>query len=63
MRHTGRYWWFEVICGVGLVVADVGLSLWGDGTPEWVLYITLIPNVRASNHSLTRVLVDGWDNA
>ncbi|KAJ6500834.1 MFS general substrate transporter [Mycena sanguinolenta] len=57
MRKTGRYWKFQAISSLGLLVANLILASWNPATPEWVLYITLAPSGFAFASVLTTTLL------
>ncbi|KAJ7237742.1 MFS general substrate transporter [Mycena haematopus] len=57
MRKTGRYWKFQAISSLGLLVANLILASWNPDTPEWVLYITLAPSGFAFAAVLTTTLL------
>ncbi|KAF7359047.1 MFS general substrate transporter [Mycena sanguinolenta] len=57
MRKTGRYWNFQAIASLGLLVANLILASWNPDTPEWVLYITLAPSGFAFASVLTTTLL------
>ncbi|KAJ6630347.1 MFS general substrate transporter [Mycena sp. CBHHK59/15] len=43
MRSTGRYWTLQAFAGLCLVAANFILASWNSGTPEWLLFTTLMP--------------------
>ncbi|KAF7314989.1 MFS general substrate transporter [Mycena indigotica] len=57
MRHTGRYWTLQAFGGSGLILANIVLSTWSRETPEWVLYVTLMPSGFGLASTLTTTLL------
>ncbi|EIM89147.1 MFS general substrate transporter [Stereum hirsutum FP-91666 SS1] len=57
MRKSGKYWWYEVCAAAGIVVANVVLASWSGKTPEWILYITLMPSGFGFSTVLTTTLL------
>ncbi|KAF8917008.1 major facilitator superfamily domain-containing protein [Mucidula mucida] len=57
MRHTGKYWWLQAIAALGLVVSNCELSQWSEKTPEWLLYVTLMPSGFGFSTVLTTTLL------
>ncbi|KAJ7590698.1 MFS general substrate transporter [Mycena floridula] len=57
MRKTGKYWNFQAIAGFGILVSNVRLATWNNDTPEWILYITLIPSGFGFAATLTTTLL------
>ncbi|KAF9030985.1 MFS general substrate transporter [Hymenopellis radicata] len=57
MRRTGKYWWLQIAAGLGNLAAAVELAHWSEKTPEWVLYVTLMPSGFGISMTLTTTVL------
>ncbi|KAJ7176127.1 MFS general substrate transporter [Mycena crocata] len=57
MRRTGRYWRLQALAGLSIVAANFILASWNANTPEWVLYIALMPSGLGFATTLTTTLL------
>ncbi|WVQ71739.1 hypothetical protein IAR50_001280 [Cryptococcus sp. DSM 104548] len=43
MRHTGKYWWLGVGCGLCIVGTSIGMLFWHKDSPEWLTWVAQAP--------------------
>lgn len=48
MRKTGKFYWLEIIGALGIITSSVIFIFWDYNTPEWVLYLAMIPSVSST---------------
>lgn len=48
MRKTGKFYWLEIIGALGIITSSVIFIFWDYNTPEWVLYLSMIPSVSST---------------
>ncbi|KAJ7700702.1 MFS general substrate transporter [Mycena rosella] len=57
MRKTGRYWQLQAVACLCIVSANLTLASWNADTPEWILYLTLMPSGFGFAATLTTTLL------
>ncbi|KAJ7290214.1 MFS general substrate transporter [Mycena rebaudengoi] len=57
MRKTGHYWTLQAFAGLCIITANFTLASWDENTPEWVLYVTLMPSGYGFATMLTTTLI------
>ncbi|ORY27197.1 putative multidrug resistance protein fnx1 [Naematelia encephala] len=57
MRHNGKYWWLNVMCGSFIAISSGIFCFWNVNSPEWITWIAQAPNGFGYGGVLTSTLV------
>jgi len=57
MRTTGRYWWMTVFMAGLTVISSFAMTRFKVDSPEWLLWIAIIPNGFGASGVITSTLI------